>query len=148
MSVIAWDGVLLAADSQLTAGGQISCGRKMRRGKNGVLLAWVGSQSEGQRMARWYDAGARPGEFPECACGGQSDESTELIVILADGSAWTFEHTSEPVRVHERKYAWGSGAAYALGALSAGADAKRAAAIACQWDSQCGRGVRTLALKA
>jgi len=147
VSVVAWDGSILAADGQLTESGCKSRGVKIRRGRGGAVLAWVGGQSIGQGMARWFDYGAKKEDFPECQCGGDSAESTELIVALSDRTVWIYEHTAEPIQVHEPYAAWGSGAAYALGALAAGKNAREAVEIASQFDVQCGFGVKSFVVK-
>ena len=146
MSVIAWDGRRLSADNQLSSESGVMCqGIKIRRGRGGVLLGWVGHQSVGLGMARWYDNGAKTSNFPDCSCSAVND-STALIVVLPDASVWCYEHTPEPIRVAEKVCAWGSGGDIALGALLAGAKSRRAAEIACQVVNDCGFGVRSLLL--
>lgn len=98
-------------------------------------------------MANWFDRGANTDDFPDCACGGDASDSTELIVVLSDRTVWTYEHSPEPVRVHEKMMAWGAGAPYALGAMAAGADARAAVEIASQFNVDCGFGVRSFAVK-
>ncbi len=150
MSVVAWHAAsrTLAADSQLNAGTARSKGVKMRRGKHGALLAWVGDQAIGQGMARWFDGGAVVEDFPACECGGIAADGTELIVVLADGTCWTYEHVPEPIRVLEPMAAWGSGGSVALGALLAGKTPREACEIACSVDTACGMGIRVLTLAA
>lgn len=49
--------------------------------------------------------------------------------------------TGETKYPRDERTSWGSGKELALGAMAAGADAKKAAEIACEYDLYCGGGV-------
>lgn len=137
MTVVAFDGTYLAADRQVTRGGQRGSITKLLRLSNGEVLTWTGHLQNCLGMQHWYLAGAKPSEWgnyrvdPEC--------SAELIILSEDG-LWTF---SGPygVRVEDPFVAIGSGAEYALAALAMGATAEQAVEIASRFDNCCGLGV-------
>lgn len=144
MTTIVWDGTALAADRLVTS----SCGAmaltKIRRTSDGRLIGGAGDTVFVSRWLDWLAA-------PAAARGGmpafQSDKDDYVagIEILADGA----------VRLHER-HGWfaiesrvttiGSGAAFARGAMAAGATARRAVEIAAEFDGGTGGGVDVLTL--
>lgn len=142
MTVIVWDGKTLAADRQANCCDMPRLTRKMRRAKDGSLLAWTGVESIGLILAEWYDNGCYKSEWPHAQT---TDRWARLIVISSVGVI-EYEQDPIPFTIQEPKMAWGSGRDFAMGALEMGADAVRAVEIASKYNNLCGFGVDTLTL--
>jgi hypothetical protein len=137
MTCVAWDGKTIAVDKRATNCGSISTTTKLRRVGQEVL-AWTGAQDSGLAVMEWYLAGANPATWPECQ--KDNDRWSRLIVASPVGIQ-EFERQPIGVWVEDKFAAWGSGGDAALGAMHAGATAKRAVEIASLIDNGCGNGV-------
>ena len=139
MSVVAWDGKTLAADSQATCEGRKKTVVKLiTRGPN-LALAWVGDHEQGLILADWYMKGADPATWPAFQT---KDSFTELIVAF-DNRCVFYEVLPVAQEVTEPFAAWGSGAAIAIGAMAVGASARAAVAAACRFNIWCSEPVRS-----
>jgi len=136
MSVVAWDGKILAADRMGMFSDTIRTIQKLWKLSNGEVVAVVGPISTGLLVKEWYEAGANRKELPECQ---KTDEWAQLIVASKDGC---FYYDSQPVqiKVMDPFCAWGIGREVALGAMEMGGDAVKAVEIASKHVSGCGRG--------
>lgn len=134
MSVVAWDGKTLAADTQSTSSGMRMRCHKMAV-SNGVVLAWIGDYEVGLMLAKWWAAGADPEKWP--AVQSNPDRWSRLIVATKDDCS-TYEQLPVALIVHDKFMAWGSGRDFAMGAMEMGASAERAVEVACRWDTSCG----------
>lgn len=143
MTVIAWDGVMLAADKRA-----VNCGlgtgtvTKIHR-FDGGLCAFSGDLDIGMQMVAWVQDGAKPEAFPAHQA---EDCAASFMVIRPGGVILAFERTPIPLRFEERQRAMGSGRDYALAAMHLGCDARRAVEVACHFDTGCGNGIDTLTL--
>lgn len=139
MSIVAWDGHILAADRQVTCGDMKVRGSKMRRLPSGSVLAWTGNQDCGLILSCWYENGADIDKWPEFQ---KLDNWTRLIVADRTG---IFYYEQHPVsqRVLEPFLAFGSGRDYAMGALEMGANAVQAVEVASRFDIYSGLGVES-----
>ena len=145
MTVITYRDGIMAADSFVSAGGlAVGQMQKMARTPRGFLVGvcgWAGYVPAAVAYAEAMDL-ERPAA-PEWA--GDSDVFALIVTpcgLVGQASAGQPWHT-----VKAPFYAMGSGCAVALGAMAAGADAARAAHIACEWDTSCRAPVYTLALQ-
>lgn len=144
MTVIAWDGVTLAADRRSVVSGTIRTVTKISRHPTRCeLMAISGSFSDGLEVQNWYVSGAAPDSFP--ATCRQTDNFSRLIVISVDGVR-CYEGAPIPIKFDDRHNAFGSGCDFALAAMHIGCDARRAVEIACALSSECGDGIDTLTL--
>jgi hypothetical protein len=136
MSVVAWDGKILAADRQSNYGDTIRTTRKLWKLDSGEVIAIIGNIANGLLVKEWYENGAKQEAWPECQ---KTDEWAQFITASKDGC---FYYNSQPVRmkVLDPFCAWGVGRAAALGAMEMGADAIKAVEIASKYVSGCGRG--------
>ena len=137
MSVIAYDGKVIAADKQATCGDLIRTVTKLVRLESGVILGWTGSQDRGLTLARWWREGADPESYPEF----QLEEDWCRLVVLQNGRLVTYEQSPDCFEMLERCQAFGSGRDFAIGAMEVGASAVRAAEVACKFSAGCGCGV-------
>lgn len=149
MTVIVWDGKILAADKQATEGGVKRKVTKIKRVAKGKFKGWLmggsGPCAQANAMMMWFEAGAKEDKFPHLQ---EDDElGAVLTVISPTKDVMRFEYTPVPIVFEEAVFATGSGRDVAYGALAMGADARRAVAVACDFMSDCGMGIDYLELK-
>ncbi len=139
MTTIAWDGTTLAADRQCTNGGTPMPATKLfsavHNGRR-YLYGLSGTEDFAVGFRRWCEG---RGPQPDAPHG-------ELTVLCVDdkGRLWWAGGRMIWTRVTAPKWATGSGADYALGAMHAGASAVEAVRIASRLDVNTGLGVQTL----
>ena len=144
MTVVAWDGKTLAADRLAVCGRARSSVTKIYR-FGGELIGGAGTISVVKEMAHWYEMGADPETFPASAR-GEADGTSVLIVVLANGTAWSYEGGPLPFLVEDPHGAWGCGNEAALVAMACGLHAAAAVAMVSRFNSACGNGVDALTL--
>jgi hypothetical protein len=149
MTVIAWDGVRLAADKMASAAGGIgrTCtkiwlhtysnwGRQQQ-----VLLALTGDVDVGLQLREWWKAGADAANFPTAA----RDDSATLIVISQQGRLIEQYATGPfPFVLEASRAAWGSGRDYAEAVMYLGHPAQEAVRVASVFQGDCGHGIDVL----
>ncbi len=140
MSVIVWDGNILAADCQMVNGNLRSMTSKIRplHDEHNTVLAWVGSQEGGLSLAAWYEAGHRAADWPTSQL--DKEDWTRLVVATLKGT-WFYEHLPIAQPVRGKHAAWGSGRDFAMAALMLGANAVKAVEVTNQLCIDCGFGV-------
>lgn len=137
MTTVAYRAGVIAADRR--------CGEwmnvdKLFRLKDGSVFAGAGMYDEIVEVAAWLAAGAKAADKPEVDAGGSN-----FMLACPDGTAYWFTTPFlRRVQILDPFYAIGSGAAVALGAMAAGASAKRAVEIACRYDEGTGKGVNVM----
>jgi hypothetical protein len=137
MSILAYDGKLIAADRQGTINDTRGTMKKLVKVGN-VVIGWVGTQTNGLIMMRWFLDGADPAKFPET----NDDPGTcSRLIVVSKKELILFEASPEPMKFLDKKQAFGSGMDLALGAMAMGANAKQAVQIACKYDIHCGMGI-------
>ncbi len=137
MSVIAWDGISMSADNQITIGTRPSKTTKLFKVTHKGLiygLGFVGDPVEGLKLIDWWKY--RKIQFPVY-------EDTELVVA-SYCSCYTFTASDIPIAVEEPFYATGSGMDFANSLLSLGGSTKDAVKHAIKNDIYCGLGVKTI----
>ena len=141
MTTIAWDGETLAADTQWTFGGDIDAhGVKIVR-KGPVLAGASGTTAYCVAFLDWFKSGM-VGDAPPCAHPTNSEWSYWGLIIhpptimLLMETGW--------IRLAASRYALGSGANFATGAMDHGATAEDAVRIAMKRDSKSGGDVTVL----
>jgi hypothetical protein len=136
MSIVAWDGKILAADRQCTVTDTIFTIQKLWKLSSGEVVAFVGIATEGLLIKQWYEAGAKPENWPECK---EEDDRLKFIVASKEGC---FFYDGEPIKIKvlDPFRAWGIGREAALGAMAMGANAIEAVKIASKHVIGCGRG--------
>ena len=137
MTVIAWDGKIIAADKQGTYGNLIRVAKKLFRVKDEIVCL-AGTAGTGMRVLEWYKSGADPSEWPEDL--QTSDDWCQVIVANKHGAFW-YDQQPYRMKVREPFTAWGIGADFAIGAMAMGATAIQAVKIASKYCEGCGCGV-------
>lgn len=141
MSVIAWDGRILAADRQITNNCLRCEGSKIRAlPGNKYVLGWTGENEQGLTLATWFYDGAKIDAWPKF----QDDRENWTRLIVATGNSCYF-YEMLPVKqvVLDKFAAWGSGRDFALGAMGMGANAIEAVEVAIRFSTECGFGVES-----
>ena len=141
MTTIAVDGKLVAAEGRRTAGSEIVADdvRKIVV-KHGRIYVLAGEIAARDAIIEWHDKGADPGKQP----GASKDGSWILVVIDRDRVMRSFHNDLPYPQQNPMPQAFGSGASFALGAMRAGADARRAVEIACGLDVYSGGGIQVV----
>lgn len=138
MTTIAYKADTLSFDSQANGEDRIS-GAVMKGGRmaDGSLWAFCGNLWRLDKCKRWVTL---PLNDPP-----DLDVDSELIVIRRDGSVLSWE-VGGWIDLEAPFYAWGSGAAIAMGAMYAGASAEQAVKIAADLDPWTGGKIHALTL--
>ena len=148
MTVIVWDGEILAADKQATDDGirrTVTKIRRVAKGRNkGHLMAGSGAVAQANTMMGWYEAGALPDFFPKY----QEDNNLAavLTVITTDKLILRYEYTPTPIVFEDAQCCPGSGRDLPYGALHMGANAVEAVQIVSEFMNSCGMGVDAIRL--
>jgi hypothetical protein len=142
MTVIAWDGRYVAADSQSTFGDRQRCLYPTTKltVKGAVVYGHLGSDALQKPMIDWYEKGHDPEKVPV-----DKDDDT-ILLIFADGICKSISARYPYPIERKAPEAWGCGEYFALGALLAGATSERAVEIACKVDIRCGGPVQIIDL--
>lgn len=136
MTVIVWHKGMLAHDNQVTHNANEKAKVKKFERVNGVILVRCGDVAATARLLYLYKRGVLFDQWPEFQRGNDSG----MLIKLEAGKVHVL--TREPVWLPaQRTEAWGSGAHYALGAISMGADAREAVQVANKHSPSCGFGV-------
>ena len=125
MTTIAWDGRMLAADRMgVLDDFKFDDGPKLRALSGGRYVACCGMAQIVERVLPWMETGGQRPEMPESA-------SFSAILVTSDGDAFLIENNLIPMPIASgQRFAIGSGAQFALGAMEAGASAELAIRIA------------------
>ena len=135
MTTIVLVGNTLAADRRVTIGDTVVGDnyKKVFKTPDGWIGAWAGSLADGHAFQAWA-CGDRDSMPPGGSYAG--------VLVDTRGRVYEFENGKPLPNPRKKKFmAWGSGTAAALGALYAGATAKKAVLIAQKIDSASGGGV-------
>lgn len=146
MTIIVWDGKMLAADKQATSSGlrlRVTKIYKIRK----HLVGFSGDWDYAQALKHWFENGCKVEEHPKHQ--DHNDNWVGMLVITPDKQVLKYERSPYPIDYTENgPICIGSGRDYALGALEMGANAATAVAVASKYDNGCGMGIDTLRLGA
>jgi ATP-dependent protease HslVU (ClpYQ) peptidase subunit len=121
----------MMADAQLTDGNMRAKVYSKIKKINGHLVGGAGNLEEVILFQQWY---ANPNSKPP----NLSSRGFEGLAVTPEGDIFTYQRRLVPMKVEEKFYACGSGFAFAMGAMEAGASMERAMEIACKRDSNTG----------
>lgn len=139
MTCIAWDGRLLAGDRLCRFGQTPTTHRKVYRvqapcGRR-ALVGYSGNMAFIKAHLHWLHGGERPdfthGDFNWTVL--MVDDRRQLYIRTTCSDYWE--------RLGIKRFAIGSGADFAMGAMECGVNAVEAVRIASRLDIGCGRGV-------
>jgi hypothetical protein len=139
MTTAAFDGEWLVADRLM--GSRHTVNKIFDLG-DGRYLTGCGDYCQLIEVAEWLKAGSPPDAKPDV------DGDTDFLLIEKGRPHWLTVPYLRKVRLTERVAAVGSGSQYALGAMAAGADARKAVQIATTFDPSTGKGIDAVRIKA
>lgn len=140
MTVIAWDGKMLAADKLACNGSLSICVTKIRRCQN-MLVGVSGDFSLGVELFEWVEAGRVPAQWPLTQ--RATDDGCGLLVI-EEGRILKYERSPFPIICEEPFFAIGSGREMAIACMYLGHSAEKAVQVASALLNDCGKGVDVL----
>ena len=144
MTVIAWDGITLAADKMCgDEWMKIGTVTKVRR-IGECLVGCAGNSAKARAMLKWFEDGADPNTLPA----HQLDDETAvtLLVIRKNGQAQIYQASAFPINLEQKFVAVGSGREAAMATMHLGFGARRAVEVASAVCQHCGNGIDTLTL--
>lgn len=145
MTTIVWDTKTFAADRQTTFGGTPVAGNKITKTKYKGQEAFIGTAGEVEvctAVEDWIKAGCKGSpKLPE-------EPQFSAMIVVKSGEVYFMSGSTFAHSMGKTKWAIGSGADYALGAMYAGRSAKEAVEIASQLDTGTGLGVDVVTFKA
>lgn len=144
MTIIAWDGKVLAADKKSTNHGFGSTVTKLFRVDDGGMAALCGDSSVALELLQWYRGNAVAKDFPAKA----RDDVSSLIVVGCDQKLRVYSAGPIPEYKEDKFIAFGSGRDYALAAMYLGKSAREAVDVACFFDDFCGNGIDAMEVRA
>lgn len=146
MTIIAYDGVNLAADKMATNGSLPMTVTKIFKTAIG-MIGISGSAVTGSMVKEWLTStDPSAANFPDLKLAGNTDLESYVLHITNDGDIHFYCDRPYPVVIEDRTYAIGSGRDFAMAAMYLGKTAVEAVEIACHLDVYCGNGIDTLTL--
>ena len=145
MTVIAWDGTVLAADRE-SSDSWMKCNASTKiELVRGHLVGCAGPAAAAREIIAWFAAGADPATFHESL---RKLDSLTMLAIAPGGTINMYQNTPYPIVYREgplgNRFAIGSGKEAAMGVMVAGYGARRAVEIASMVCAGCGNGVDSL----
>ncbi len=138
MSVIAWDGKIIAADKRSIGGGIKGITTKIVQVNDTEVIAGNGSLDQFAVLVSWYKSGADVNTWPKFQ--EDDDENWTQLILASKQGVKIYGRYPYPW-AHEDKYqAFGAGRELALGAMYMGANAIEAVKVASVFESSCGCG--------
>lgn len=122
-TTIAYDGISLAADTQVSTGDAKCFNTKIFK-VDGYFIACAGFISDRDKFLKWFKD--RSHDYPKV------DDTFSAIVVKGQ-KCWLYNDTSSPAS-QKGSYAIGSGRKAAMAAMKLGCDAKKAVETAAEVD--------------
>lgn len=134
MTTIAWDGKLLACDSQITFGQEEHTIIKMHKVPDGIA-AFSGVYCYAMQIIEWLRGERDAKDYPYPRSGKDEDGSS-VIMVTGEKKLFVYEWYSHiPMELTSGQYAQGSGSMAARAAMLCGKNAREAVLIASQIDN-------------
>lgn len=121
----------MIADTLISNGSQSYRSQKMWRLKNGEIYGFAGNVESGIALRDWLNGNRDPAKKPD-----NSDDVDALLLTPTGIQHWGTRGICIPI--DDDSYSVGSGSAFALGALRAGATPMKAMEIAAELDRATG----------
>lgn len=136
MTVIAWDGKVIAADKQENYSNMRRYTTKLIQVAD-AIVGFAGNTAIGNEVVDWFIRGAVPEKFPPQA--RDRDDYVNFITVLSTGVVMEYTRSPFPHCITDRM-AIGSGRDFAVTAMYLGRGAREAVEIASVFDVNCGNG--------
>ena len=147
MTVIVWDGKVLATDRAATDGAaqwQTTKAWYFGEGRDCLILSGSGPVQAILQMRDWFVGGALRNEFPSVQL---TSHFCHFVVVSPYVGLYRFEQGVPPIDHGYEPCAFGEGRDFALGAMSMGANAAKALEVANKHSIHCDLGVATYELE-
>ena len=141
MTVLVYDGKTLAADKQATNGGLKRTVTKVFR-VGDLAVGFSGDYGQAMEMLDWVRSGRKVEAFPA----SQRGDDWCSTLVIDGGRILVYEKSPYPLVIEDPVFASGSGRGFAVAAMYCGLDARRAVAVACQFETGCGMGIDAIDL--
>lgn len=142
MTIICWDGKILAADRQVNISGFTYETTKIYRVPSGIV-GFSGNGAHAMALLDWFKGDMSPATYPK----ESYEDGAGSMLITNDGELWVYDSNIAHHEVIKTKFfARGSGMDYALAAMYLGKSAIEAVEVACALNVNCGMGVDFLQL--
>jgi ATP-dependent protease HslVU (ClpYQ) peptidase subunit len=142
MTVIAFDGITIAADKCCVVSGLKTVTTKifkvLRPNGKAAVVAISGSLNIGLMLIDWFKNGEILADWPSLQ---DKDELWTRLIVLDANGLYTYDNHHQKIPIESDPVAFGTGRDFALGAMSHGASAVEAVFIASQLSDSCGMGV-------
>lgn len=142
MTIIAWDGVSLAADKAATCVGYSRTVTKIFTVPDGIV-GLAGDGDRAMELLNWFKTGMDLNKYPK----DLGDTNTSAMFVKNNGTCWSYGKLPYPQLCEDKFDAMGAGRDYALAAMYLGKSAREAVEVACALDVTCGNGIDVLTLK-
>lgn len=144
MTTIAWDGISLAGDGRVTSSSLILTDKHTKIHDAGDQL--VGMAGDYAKSEEWLEA-YLDGDLLE-PLEEEEGGDTGFVVLLVekDGGSVAVSYNGGPLLQVGAPFAVGSGADFAVGAMSSGKTAKQAVKLAMKYDAATGGKITVLSL--
>jgi len=137
MSIVAWNGKMLAADRMgVTAEMRVVSPKLVDIG-DGIAIAWTGKADQGLILLQWWRDGCDANAWPAF----QQGQEWSRLIIASKGRCFYYERNPMEQEVFLPFCAWGIGRDFAMGAMEMGANPQQAIEVASKWSIGCGFGV-------
>lgn len=158
MTTVAFCDGTMAADTQITDGSDSKMPTiysKLHRLKSGAILGQTGENADIRELKELLDSVKYPSDLPKRRELMEIEMDFEGLLYLPGKTLWSIEIDYDKdkdkwdasiVQIKKNYYAIGSGGAYAIGAMEAGAKAKLAVEIACMYDIYSSEPIETMML--
>ena len=140
MTVIAWDGKMLASDKQVTINGLVRTATKIRRIDH-LLVGVSGNVCAAAEAFAWVERGRNPNDYPKLQ---ESEDDHANVLVIEYGRVLMYSRSPHPWEYEDVFFAIGSGRELALAAMHCGKNAKEAVEVASLFEASCGKGVDVL----
>jgi len=139
MTVLAWDGRILACDRQTTVGEmKVETQKLVLLPELRTAMACAGDAGRCRGFAHWVANGRNADDFPSW----QTDIATAVdVLMVVDGVPYIYNMAPFAIAVLSQFLALGSGSDIAVGAMAMGANAVEAVQITNRISPHCGMGV-------
>lgn len=137
MSIIAFDGKIVAADRQATIADMRTTSQKIFKIKD-VIVGFTGCNDKGLELVEWFKNGERKDVFPK----SNDKDNWSRLCVFKKNNIYYYEATPEKIIVKDKRIAYGSGRDFAIGAMEFGANAIEAVKVACKYSVGCGMGIQ------
>jgi len=131
MTTVAWDGKIIAADSQTVEDNLRGLHHETKILKHeGNIYAFAGTVVTCYEVIEWLKKGGKKSKAPDVV-------DSFSVMHFKDGKCWLYCESTTPHQVLP-PYTMGTGKELALGAILAGSNARKAVEIACDVDINSG----------